>query len=86
MGKGIVDICENFRVREMCFGEGGCWVGLWIGDEWIWGFLVVGVDGLNFLVRYFLEIELYGYGYNIYVVVVIFNYDFDFFYFNIIVF
>ncbi|AAW45305.1 hypothetical protein CNBH3840 [Cryptococcus deneoformans B-3501A] len=76
-GKGIVDIRENSRVREMRLGEGGRWVGLRIGDEWVRGSLVVGADGPNSPVRHFSEIESYGHGYNTHAVVATLNHDPD---------
>ncbi|WVQ74193.1 ubiquinone biosynthesis monooxygenase COQ6 [Cryptococcus sp. DSM 104548] len=64
VGEGIVDIRENSRVGEMRLGEGGRWVGLRIGDEWVKGSLVVGADGPNSPVRHFSGIDSYGHAYN----------------------
>lgn len=76
-GKDIVDIREKSRVGEMRLGEGGRWVGLRIGDEWVRGSLVVGADGPNSPVRHFSEIESYGHGYNTHAVVATLNHDPD---------
>ncbi|OCF38964.1 ubiquinone biosynthesis monooxygenase COQ6 [Kwoniella heveanensis CBS 569] len=69
IGSGIVDIRESSRVGEMRLGEGGRWVGLRVGEEWIRGSLVVGADGPNSPVRKFSNIESYGHAYSTHAVV-----------------
>ncbi|WVF73093.1 ubiquinone biosynthesis monooxygenase COQ6 [Kwoniella sp. CBS 6097] len=69
VGAGIVDIKEGSRVGEMRLGEGGRWVGLKIGNEWVRGSLVVGADGPNSPVRKFSKIESYGHAYSTHAVV-----------------
>ncbi|KAK8853195.1 ubiquinone biosynthesis monooxygenase COQ6 [Kwoniella newhampshirensis] len=73
VGKSVVDIKENSRVGEMRLGEGGRWVGLKIGDEWLRGSLVVGADGPNSPVRHFSKIESYGHAYQTHAVVCTLN-------------
>ncbi|WVR07699.1 ubiquinone biosynthesis monooxygenase COQ6 [Kwoniella sp. DSM 27419] len=69
VGKGTVTIRESSRVGEMRLGDGGRWVGLKIGEEWLRGSLVVGADGPNSPVRHFSKIESYGHPYNTHAVV-----------------
>ncbi|WRT70252.1 ubiquinone biosynthesis monooxygenase COQ6 [Kwoniella shivajii] len=74
VGKGIVDIKEQSKVKSMRLGPGERWVGLNIGeDKWVRGSLVVGADGPNSPVRLFSKIETYGHAYNTHAVVATLN-------------
>jgi ubiquinone biosynthesis monooxygenase Coq6 len=40
-GKGRIVVQEGKKVEEMRMGEGGRWIGLRFGDEWVRGGVVV---------------------------------------------
>ncbi|KAJ9095693.1 hypothetical protein QFC21_005565 [Naganishia friedmannii] len=68
-GKGRIVVQEGKKVEEMRMGEGGRWVGLRFGDDWVRGAVVVGADGYNSPVRAFSDISSFGHGYDTHAVV-----------------
>ncbi|KAJ9114723.1 hypothetical protein QFC22_005599 [Naganishia vaughanmartiniae] len=68
-GQGRIVVQEGRKVEEMRMGEGGRWVGLRFGNDWVRGGVVVGADGYNSPVRAFSDIASFGHGYDTHAIV-----------------